>query len=235
MNLVFYALALIVGYLAGSISFTRILGRWFAPGEDLSETEFKMSESGTPLTMKRVSATSLAFRKGPKAGCSVTILDMLKAAIPVFAFRYFLPGTDYYWLAAAGSVLGHNFPIYYNFEGGGGMSPLFGGLFVIDWIAVPSITLGGMILGVFVFQDLMAAWLLGVPLLIPWVILRHQNPIAIVYSLLVNVFILVASLPSIKDYLELKRRGETPDAGIKHMFEEARKVFMNKKGDDEKA
>jgi glycerol-3-phosphate acyltransferase PlsY len=231
MNFIPFLLALVIGYLMGSISFTRILGRWLAPGEDLSVTEFKMSESSKPLTMKRVSATSLAFRKGPKAGCSVTILDMLKAAIPVFVFRYYFPNTDYYWLAAAGSVLGHNYPIYYNFKGGGGMSPLFGGLLIIDWIAVPAITLGGMVLGIFVFQDLMAAWLLGVPLLIPWMIIRHQTPISIAYSILVNVFFIAASYPSIKDYLELKRSGETPEAGIKQMFKEAKKVFM-KNGND---
>jgi glycerol-3-phosphate acyltransferase PlsY len=230
MTILLYALALISGYLLGSISFTRILGRWFAPGEDLSITEVRMSESGDPFQMRSVSATSLAFRKGPKAGCLVSALDMLKAAIPVLAFRVLFPGTDYYWLAAAGSVMGHNFPVYYKFKGGRGMSPLYGGLLVIDWLSIPITTVAGMLLGIFVFRDMFAAWTFGVPLLIPWMILRHKSPESILYSVLVTVFFFAAIYPELKDHLDKRRTGETEKVDIKEFFSGAGNMFVRRGG-----
>ena len=228
MNVLLFIGALLLGYLIGSLSFTRILGRWFAPGEYLSTTEIRMSDSGEAFQMRSVSATSLAFRKGPKVGCFVSILDMLKAAIPVLIFRYAFPGTDAYWLTAAGAVIGHNFPIYYGFKGGRGMSPLFGGLLILDWLAIPLTTFTGMFLGIFVFRDMFAAWTFGVPLLIPWVIYRFPGPIPLVYSVLVTVFFFAAIAPELKDHLRNRREGKTEPVNVGNFFSGASNMFVNR-------
>ncbi|MGD8621560.1 MAG: glycerol-3-phosphate acyltransferase [Anaerolineales bacterium] len=228
MNIFWFVLALISGYLLGSISFTRILGKKVAPGEDLSVTEVQMGQSQSKFQMHSVSATSLAFRKGPKIGCLVSLLDMLKAAVPVLGYRLAFPGADYYWLAAAGSVIGHNFPIYYRFKGGRGMSPLYGGLIIIDWLAIVVTNVVGMLLGVFVFRDMFATWTLSVPLLIPWMIYRHGSPIAILYSILVTVAFFVAIYPELKDHLANKRAGTDADASVGEFFTGASDLFMRK-------
>jgi glycerol-3-phosphate acyltransferase PlsY len=216
--------AILVGYLLGSISFTRILGRWFAPGEDLSQTEIKMSEDRPSFQMRSVSATSLAFRKGPKAGCLVSILDMLKAALPVLALRLYAPGVGYEWLCAAAAVVGHNFPIYYNFKGGRGMSPLYGGLFVLDWLAIPGTTLGGMVLGL-VLGDVFLMWLGAIPLLLIWMILRFGTPLPIIYALIVNIAAWAAIAPELRIHLENRRQGKVEKINLRNYFRGAGNLF----------
>lgn len=230
MNIILYVFALLTGYLFGSISFTRILGKWFAPGEDLSTTEVRMSAEGNAFRMHSVSATSLAFRKGPKAGCLVSLFDMAKAAVPALIFQAGFAGEDFYWLAAAGAVLGHNFPVYYRFKGGRGMSPLYGGLLVIDWLAIPATTTAGLVLGVVLFRDMFVAWTAGVPLLIPWMAWRHGSPISILYSVLVSASFLIAIYPEFRDYLDLKRSGEASQASLKEFFSGANNLFVRRGG-----
>jgi glycerol-3-phosphate acyltransferase PlsY len=227
MNPLIAIAAILVGYLLGSISFTRILGRWFAPGEDLSETEIKMREDRPSFQMKSVSATSLAFRKGPKAGCLVSILDMLKAALPVLAFRLYAPGMGYEWLCAAAAVVGHNFPIYYRFKGGRGMSPLYGGLFVLDWLAIPGTTIGGMVLGL-ILGDMFLMWLGAVPLLLVWMIVRFGTPVSIVYAIIINVAVWLAIMPELKIHLENRRQGKVEKISLSNYFRGAGRMFSGR-------
>jgi glycerol-3-phosphate acyltransferase PlsY len=230
MNVGMAAIALISGYLLGSISFARFLGKWFAPGEDLSTTEVVLSESGGAFEMHSVSATSLAFRKGPRAGCLVSILDMLKATIPVLVFKTAFPEMEYFWFTAAGAVIGHNFPIYYRFKGGRGMSPLYGGLFVIDWLAIPVTTVTGMLLGVFILRDMFAAWTLGVPLLIVWMAYKYRAPVPVVYSVLVTIAFLVAIYPELKVHLKNRRDGSTEPVNVSNFFSGASNMFVRRGG-----
>ena len=73
---------------------------------------------------------------GARYGCLVGILDILKAAIPSLVFKLWMPDAPYYLLAAALAVVGHNWPIYYRFQGGSGLSPSYGGMLVVDWLGV---------------------------------------------------------------------------------------------------
>jgi glycerol-3-phosphate acyltransferase PlsY len=230
MNVLSLMFALILGYFSGAISFTRILGRLFAPGEDLSVTEFQATEESPVFRMKSVSATSLAFRKGPKAGCLVSILDMLKAALPTLTIRLLYPGTDLYWLTAAAAVVGHNFPVYYKFKGGRGISPLYGGLFVLDWLAIPGTTLAGMVLGLLV-GDMFIIWIGSIPMLLLWVILRQGTLIPILYAVIVNIFFWAAILPELRDHLENRRQGNVEKIDIARFFGGASEMFSGKMPD----
>lgn len=227
MNPFIAIVAILVGYLLGSISFTRILGRWFAPGEDLSETEIKMRDDRPSFQLKSVSATSLAFRKGPKAGCLVSILDMLKAAIPVLAFRLYFPGAGYEWLCAAAAVVGHNFPVYYGFKGGRGMSPLYGGLFVLDWLAIPGTTIGGMLVGL-ILGDMFLMWIGAVPLLLVWMIVRFGTPVSIAYAIIVNIAVGAAIAPELKIHLENRRQGNVEKISLSNYFRGAQGMFSGR-------
>ena len=69
-----------VGYLFGSLSFSRLVGRFVAPGEDLSQSEIPLSGGGT-MEYSVVSATTVAMRAGPVPGIITGILDSSKSAM----------------------------------------------------------------------------------------------------------------------------------------------------------
>ncbi|WP_420629855.1 glycerol-3-phosphate acyltransferase [Candidatus Leptofilum sp.] len=211
MNIFIAVLAAIIGYLLGSISVARIMARLFLPGEDITTTTLQIPGADDKFEMTSVSATSLSLREGPRIGCTTSILDMLKVALPTLAFRLLFPETSAYFLIAAGAgVLGHNFPIYHRFVGGRGITAVWGGLFVIDWLAVPITTVLGTILGL-AAKDVLLAYSGGILLLIPLMWLRFQSWEFVAYALFVNGMYWWAMWPDLVKYLEFKRAGKADD------------------------
>ncbi len=205
MDLSIALAAVIVGYLAGSISFARLVGGFVAPGEDLAKTEVK--EDGEKYIFTAVSATSISIRKGPVLGCFTSMLDMAKAAVPTLIFKISFPNSPYFLLTAAFAVVGHNWPIFYRFRGGRGLSPLIGGMLVIDWAGAFVANLIGMILGMALFRDVMLTYAGGAILIIPWLWYRTADWWHLAYALLVNLSFWTATIPDLRQYLRLRRRG----------------------------
>ena len=197
--------AAIVGYLFGAVSFTRIVGARVVPGEDLSYGEFPMGD--TTLRVNRTSSSLISMKKGPAYGCLTSLLDMAKAAIPVLVFKLAFPDQNYEFLAAATAVVGHNFPAYYRFHGGGGLSPYLGGLAVLDWLAVPVLSVAGILTGG-VLRNVMVAYVSGVIWLIPWFAWRDGNWPSLLYAVIVNVAVWAAVWPTLKEISRKKRAGE---------------------------
>ena len=133
MDLLIALLAAIIGYLVGSISFARLVSRQFAPQQDISKIVVEGVDGEGRFESDAVSATSVRLHLGPAYGCLAGILDILKAAIPALVFKLWMPDTPYYLLAAGMAVVGHNWPVYYRFHGGRGISPSMGGMLVVDW------------------------------------------------------------------------------------------------------
>ena len=75
---------------------------------------------------------------GRRAALLVTGLDLLKGVLAALLARVLTP--DATWIAVLGVVLGHCYPIFFRFQGGGGIAPLLGALLV----AAP-LTLLGML------------------------------------------------------------------------------------------
>jgi glycerol-3-phosphate acyltransferase PlsY len=207
MNLLLALLAAFLGYLLGSLSFARLIGKFVIPYEDITKTEVEVPGSDEKLVMSSVSATSISMRAGPKFGCLTTVLDMLKVTIPTLAFRVWYPDAPYFLIAAAMGVVGHNWPLYYRFKGGRGFSAVFGGMLVIDWIAIFATSLGGMLFGLLVFRDVLVAYMAGMWLMIPWLWFRTQDWAYLVYGVVINILFAVAMLPEIKQYFRFKREG----------------------------
>ncbi len=196
-----------IGYLLGGISFTRMVARLAVPDEDIEVTQVELPGSGVEFVFDRVSASSFAMRGRPLQGCLTSALDMAKAAIPTAIFWQAFPDQDYFLIVAAASVAGHNFPIYYRFKGGGGMSPLFGGLLVIDWLAIP-VTVGlSSLIGFGIVRDVLIAYTGTVVLLVPWLWYRFGDPAYVAYAIAVNVFFWIAIFPFLGDYISVKRAG----------------------------
>ncbi len=118
-------LAILIGYLFGSISFARVVGRFVAPGANLTEdTMISSNDAARPMRLHLVSATTLGNRAGPWAGATAGMLDVLKVLLPVLAFRFLLgPEPPYFLLTATAGMVGHIWPIYFRFRGDAACPP----------------------------------------------------------------------------------------------------------------
>jgi glycerol-3-phosphate acyltransferase PlsY len=115
-------LALVLGYLLGSIPFGLILARLGGKGD--------IREIGSG----NIGATNV-LRTGSKGLAALTlVLDCIKAtAAIVIARLLFGPGTQAF--AAAGAFVGHLYPVWLGFHGGKGVATLLGILIALLWPA----------------------------------------------------------------------------------------------------
>ncbi len=118
----FLPLALLVGYLLGSIPFGLVLTR-FAGTADL-----RTIGSGN------IGATNV-LRTGRKGLAAATLLcDMLKGTFAVVLCGYY-GGPNAAMLAGLGAFLGHLFPVWLKFRGGKGVAVYIGVLIGLFWPA----------------------------------------------------------------------------------------------------
>lgn len=112
-------LALVGGYLLGSIPFGVILTRLAGAGD------LRQVGSGN------IGATNV-LRTGRKGLAAATLLlDLLKGAAAVWLAQAFAPGEQL--LAAAGAFIGHCFPVWLGFRGGKGVATLMGVVLALHW------------------------------------------------------------------------------------------------------
>lgn len=204
-----FLLAVLGGYLLGSISFARLVGRRVAPDDDLGRTTFELRD-GNRLEYRGVSATSVASRGGPGPGMLVGFLDMAKAAAVVLAFRLLAPGTEADLVAGSAAIAGHNFPAWHRFRGGRGMSPLFGALLVVDWLSVPSITVAGAAFGLVVLADPYLAYASAPIFLIPWMWWRFGAGPELWFALATNALYWLATVPELRVWFAHRRDSPLP-------------------------
>ncbi|HXW70792.1 MAG TPA: glycerol-3-phosphate 1-O-acyltransferase PlsY [Methylocella sp.] len=113
-------LALLFGYLCGSIPFGLILTRL------AGTTDLRAIGSGN------IGATNV-LRTGRKDLAALTLaLDAIKGTAAVLATASISPGSPEIF-AALGAFLGHLFPIWIGFRGGKGVATFLGCLLAIAW------------------------------------------------------------------------------------------------------
>src|SRR4030095_10774108 len=114
-------IALLVGYLLGSIPFGLLLTRWTGKGD--------IREIGSG----NISATNV-LRPGPRGlAAAALLLDAVKGAAAVLIAQRFWP--DAVNFAAAGALIGHLYPVWLRFKGGKGVATLLGVLVPLFWQA----------------------------------------------------------------------------------------------------
>ena len=119
----FLPVALVIGYLLGSIPFGLVLTR-LAGTQDI-----RSIGSGS------IGATNV-LRTGRKGLAAATLLgDMLKGTVAVVIAGYF-GGPNAAMLAALGAFLGHLFPVWLKFKGGKGVATFLGVLLAVAWQGV---------------------------------------------------------------------------------------------------
>lgn len=207
MQMLTYALVLILAYLLGSIPFGLLIVKIFT-GRDI-----RAVASG------RTGGTNAMRAAGPIAGVATAVLDCLKGAGAVWLASAIVPGTI--WLkvfAPLMAVLGHNYSIFLTerdergrlrLRGGAGGAPTVGGaagiwlpsllillplgavlVFVVGYASVATMSVGVITAIIFAIR----AQVLGEP----WQY--------VAYGLLVEVLLLWALRPNIKRLIEGKER-----------------------------
>lgn len=199
--------AAVTGYLVGSISFARVINRIVAPEEAITGMSIDVSGREEKMEVSAVSGTAVSMKLGAKYGGLTAILDILKVALPALAFRLLYPGTPYFLILAGAGLLGHNWPLYHRFKGGRGMSAIYGGFLVTDWIGSLVTAVVGMVFGLAVLKDVVVSYLAGLWLMIPWLWFRTHDLAYVAYAVFVNVIFIVAMIPEIKKVIELRRMG----------------------------
>ncbi len=105
-------LALLVGYLLGSIPFGLILTRFAGKGD------LRAIGSGN------IGATNVLRTGSRPLAATTLLLDAAKGAAAVIIAQYFWPdGVNF---AAAGALIGHLYPVWLKFRGGKGVATLLG-------------------------------------------------------------------------------------------------------------
>jgi glycerol-3-phosphate acyltransferase PlsY len=215
-----------VGYLCGAISFARLVARVAAPQRDLTHTEVKVDGIDDKVIMTAVSATTVSMRFGTKLGFITVVLDMLKVAVPTLVVKLVYLEAYYFLITATAGMIGHIWPLWHRFRGGRGLSAVYGGLFAIDPIGVFVTSLAGMLLGLFMLRDMLAAYVGGLWLLIPWLWFRTHEVAYLLYAVVVNVIFLLAMLPEARQYIRLRREGKVEDlAGVMQLTGMGRGIY----------
>lgn len=123
-----YIITAIIAYAIGSINFSVIFSRKFA-GFDVREKG--SGNAGTTNMLRNV---------GKKAAAITLICDILKGIVAILiaiiigkCIKEFNGQSTLVQIAAIAVVLGHTFPIFFEFRGGKGVATCLGILLIINW------------------------------------------------------------------------------------------------------
>jgi glycerol-3-phosphate acyltransferase PlsY len=177
-----FALAILAGYLLGSIPFGLILTRLAGKGD------IRKVGSGN------IGATNVLRASGKGLAAATLVLDALKGAAAVLLARYLWRDTEVF--AAAGALVGHIYPAWLKFRGGKGVATYFGllipliwpaaAVYAVIWLATLALTRISSAAGIFaafsvpltaaiVGETSLVPILLGFTLLVLW---RHHKNIS---------------------------------------------------------
>jgi acyl phosphate:glycerol-3-phosphate acyltransferase len=122
-------------YLFGSISWSILLGR------QLKDVDIREHGSGS------AGATNTLRTLGLKMAIVVFILDCMKGLLPVLLAKLVSDDARLQVVAAIAAILGHDWPVFYNFRGGRGVATSVGataGMMPLLALVMPLV--GGVIL-----------------------------------------------------------------------------------------
>jgi glycerol-3-phosphate acyltransferase PlsY len=163
VDALFIVIALIVGYLLGSIPFGLVLTRLAGSGD------IRTVGSGN------IGATNV-LRTGRKGLAAATLLgDMLKGTVAVLLMRK-IGGIDPALAAGLAAVLGHVFPVWLNFKGGKGVATYIGVLIAVSWPVAGLIATAATPALLWVFVRGNADWVFAVLTALVW--FMHRANIA---------------------------------------------------------
>jgi acyl phosphate:glycerol-3-phosphate acyltransferase len=217
MNTGLILLASAFGYFLGAISFSRIFGRIFGMAQELQTLEIPIPGTDENYRVTSTGAAAASMKMGPKVGCTIGLLDILKVALPTLVFRLLYPDQYYFLIVAIAGMVGHNWPIYHQFKGGRGISAAYGGLFVVDFFgAIFSATIG-LLFGLLILRDFIIAYMAGLWFAIPWLWFITGDPVYLAYVLVINILFVAAMVPDLKQYQKARKFGKVDLSTVMEM------------------
>lgn len=217
MDIPILILAMISGYLIGSVSFARLITHILKPEQDLNRVQIPY-DAGGGHTMAAVGATTASIVLGAKWGGIITLMDMVKAFLPTLIFRLIFPDQNYYLVAGGGAIAGHIWPVYHRFRGGYGISPVLGAFLVMDPLGLLVSNLAAMFLGFVVLREFVVAMFSGTWLMILWVWLVRGDPVMIIFAIIANVLLGFAAIPELIRHLRDRKTGKVDMAELMQKF-----------------
>lgn len=216
MNYLFALLVFVVSYLLGSVSFARLITRWWGKGKDVADFEIGIDGTEDSYKVLSIGGNSVSSVLGPKAGMTVGVLDILKVFLPTLSLKLLYPEIPVYAMAAAvGGLAGHIWPVYHQFHGGSGFSAIMGALLAIDWLAVIVCPIAGLLLGMIVFRNMIVANLAWLWLLIPWFWWRSGgDPAYIIFAVILNILFFLAMIPEVRIANKYRKEGKYLEYGM---------------------
>jgi len=199
MEVLYYILAIVIGYLAGCIQSAYIIGK--LQKIDIREHGSKNSGASNAFTVM-----------GWKKGVLVGLIDILKCAIPVLTLKLIFPDdTLIQVVGGVGVVLGHVFPVFMGFRGGKGTASLVGMtiglhplLFVVAGLA--------MLAGTFLTDYIAIGTVAMLAMILAWMIIFDFNALAII------LYSCIIMLSLYKHYVNFKRILNCTETKISEAF-----------------
>jgi acyl phosphate:glycerol-3-phosphate acyltransferase len=213
MDLFLILLSAAVGYLIGSLSFSRVLSKIISPDIDLHHFGYR-DEKNDIFVERLPTATTVSMALGWKAGCFVSVMDMIKVFLPVLVFRWLYPDQYYFLIVAVFGLVGNNWPVYYRFKGGSGISAIYGGLLAVDPLAVPVTVFAGFLVGMILLRSMILAFVMPLLLLIFWFWFRTQDPAYVIYSTAIILLYAATLIPDILKYLKARESAPISERAV---------------------
>lgn len=223
ITVIIYLPVLLSGYLIGSVSFARLIFKKLAPEKPPTLIVTPTTDENEKFVSHAIGATNVMITFGPKWGMLTTFLDAMKAFIPVLALRLIFPEDKFHLVCAVFVLIGHLWPVWHRFSGGGGNSSIMGMLLAISPVGL-IITHGvGMIVGQFAP---MLSFLGGVMFSIPWFIWRDGLlSFETAFAVAITLIYLAGQIPEMKELSRLKKLGISIDMNyVKNMMKKAGKM-----------
>ena len=208
MNLGFIIIFLVTGYLLGSVSIARIATRLINPEISLDDVQVADKNTGGTRTLNTVGATTASMILGPRIGGLIGMMDILKGALPALIVRLLFPDEKYFLVLGLGILVGHIWPLYYKFRGGGGLSPALGILLVLDPLGTLVCVALAFIIGMFLLKEIAFIVMGGPILFIFWTAALSRDLINIAFAVLLNILLFLAVWPDISKHLKAVKAGK---------------------------
>lgn len=175
-------LALVIGYLLGSIPFAYIIA-WLVKGVDIRK-----------VGGGNVGAVNTIREIGFLPGLVVCFADVAKGALAVLIAQWL--GIHLYWVFAAGflAVVGHNWPVWLKFRGGQGLATTMGVLVVFSPIPF-AICFGVLLLALLITSNIRLSAVAGFIFLPPLIWAFGGELDILLYSIALPVFAILKAVP----------------------------------------
>jgi len=186
-----YGMALVCGYLLGSVPFGLVLCRIFGYGD------IRKIGSGN------IGATNVLRTGNKPLAFATLVLDIGKGAAAVFAIRALIAPDENGLLlgvvAGAAAVIGHNFPVWLKFKGGKGVATTLGTMLAAFWPAgAAAIATWLIIAAIFRYSSLAALVALIAPPVVFWI---NDYPTSAAIAACLTVLVWVRHRENIKRLL----------------------------------